>query len=46
MKVGDEIVSVDDAPYHPIRSFRGKVGHERPRRDPPREGWPGRSPSR
>ncbi len=26
MKVGDEIVAVDGAPYHPIRSFRGKVG--------------------
>ena len=26
MKVGDEIVSVDDAPYHQIRSFRGKAG--------------------
>jgi carboxyl-terminal processing protease len=26
MKIGDEIVSVDDAPYHPIRSFRGKIG--------------------
>lgn len=25
-KVGDEIVSVDGAPYHPVRSFRGKVG--------------------
>jgi carboxyl-terminal processing protease len=24
LKVGDEIVSVDGAPYHPIRSFRGK----------------------
>ena len=28
LKVGDEIVSVDGAPYHPIRSFRGKVGQE------------------
>jgi carboxyl-terminal processing protease len=27
LKVGDEIVAVDGAPYHPIRSFRGKVGH-------------------
>lgn len=27
LKVGDEIVSVDGAPYHPIRSFRGKVGN-------------------
>jgi carboxyl-terminal processing protease len=26
LKVGDEIVSVDGAPYHPIRSFRGKAG--------------------
>lgn len=28
LKVGDEILSVDGASYHPIRSFRGKVGHE------------------
>lgn len=28
LKVGDELLSVDGAPYHPIRSFRGKVGHE------------------
>jgi len=27
LKVGDEILDVDGAPYHPIRSFRGKVGH-------------------
>lgn len=27
LKVGDEILKVDGAPYHPIRSFRGKVGH-------------------
>ncbi len=27
LKVGDEILAVDGAPYHPIRSFRGKVGH-------------------
>lgn len=27
LKVGDEFVSVDGAPYHPVRSFRGKVGH-------------------
>src|SRR5262249_52295712 len=26
LKVGDEIVSIDGAPYHPVRSFRGKVG--------------------
>ena len=26
LKVGDEILSVDAALYHPIRSFRGKVG--------------------
>lgn len=26
LKVGDEIVAVDGAPYHPIRSFRGKSG--------------------
>lgn len=28
LNVGDEIVAIDDAAYHPIRSFRGKVGHE------------------
>lgn len=28
LKVGDEIVSVDGKPYHPIRSFRGKAGRE------------------
>jgi carboxyl-terminal processing protease len=28
LKVGDEIVSVDGAPYHPIRSFRGKGGRD------------------
>jgi carboxyl-terminal processing protease len=28
LKVGDEILSVDAAPYHPIRSFRGKVGDQ------------------
>ena len=28
LKVGDEILSVDGAPYHPVRSFRGRVGHE------------------
>jgi carboxyl-terminal processing protease len=27
LKVGDEILAVNGAPYHPIRSFRGKVGH-------------------
>ena len=26
LKVGDEILSVDAAAYHPIRSFRGKIG--------------------
>jgi carboxyl-terminal processing protease len=26
LKIGDEIVSVDGAPYHPVRSFRGKAG--------------------
>ena len=26
LKVGDEILSVDAALYHPIRSFRGKIG--------------------
>ncbi len=29
LKVGDEILAVDGAPYHPIRSFRGKVGQSR-----------------
>lgn len=28
LKVGDEIVAVDGAPHHQIRSFRGKIGHE------------------
>ena len=28
LKVGDEIVSVDGEPYHPIRSFRGKIGKD------------------
>ena len=28
LKVGDELLNVDGSPYHPIRSFRGKVGHE------------------
>jgi carboxyl-terminal processing protease len=28
LKVGDEIVSVDGTPYHPIRSFRGKAGND------------------
>jgi carboxyl-terminal processing protease len=27
LKVGDEIVAVDGAAHHQIRSFRGKVGH-------------------
>ena len=27
LKVGDEIVAVDGATHHQIRSFRGKVGH-------------------
>ena len=27
LKAGDEIVSVDGSPFHPIRSFRGKIGH-------------------
>src|SRR5262245_2303067 len=26
LKVGDELLAVDGAPYHPVRSFRGKVG--------------------
>lgn len=28
LKMGDEILSVDGSPFHAIRSFRGKVGHE------------------
>ncbi len=28
LRVGDEIVSVDGAPYHPIRSFRGRSGDD------------------
>jgi len=28
LKVGDEILEVDGTPYHPIRSFRGRVGHK------------------
>lgn len=28
LRVGDEILSVDGIPYHPIRSFRGKVGQD------------------
>ena len=28
LKAGDEILGVDGFPYHAIRSFRGKVGHE------------------
>ena len=28
LKVGDEIVEVDGAPYHPIRSFKGKLGQD------------------
>jgi len=28
LKVGDELLSVDGISHHPIRSFRGKVGHE------------------
>jgi len=27
LKVGDEILAVDGAPHHLIRSFRGKIGH-------------------
>lgn len=26
IRVGDEIVSIDGAPHHPVRSFRGNVG--------------------
>jgi hypothetical protein len=32
LKVGDEIVSVDGAAFHPIRSFRGRIGQEAPSR--------------
>jgi carboxyl-terminal processing protease len=28
LKVGDEIVTVDGEPYHPVRSFRDKAGRE------------------
>ncbi len=28
LKVGDEIVNIDGAPFHPIRSFRGRIGQE------------------
>jgi carboxyl-terminal processing protease len=28
LQVGDEIVAVDGAPYHPVRSFRGKAGRD------------------
>ena len=28
IKVGDEVVNVDGAPFHPIRSFRGRIGQE------------------
>ena len=28
IKVGDEIVNVDGAPFHPIRSFRDRIGQE------------------
>ena len=28
IKIGDEIVNVDGAPFHPIRSFRGRIGQE------------------
>jgi carboxyl-terminal processing protease len=28
LQVGDELLSVDGVAYHPIHSFRGKVGHE------------------
>ncbi len=42
LKVGDEIVSVDGAPYHPIRSFRGKIGEQVARHRPPRRERPDR----
>jgi carboxyl-terminal processing protease len=28
LRIGDEIVSINGAPYHPVRSFRGKAGNE------------------
>jgi carboxyl-terminal processing protease len=28
LQFGDEIISVDSAPYHPVNSFRGKSGNE------------------
>ena len=28
LEVGDEIVAVDGAPHHQLRSFRGRVGHQ------------------
>jgi carboxyl-terminal processing protease len=28
INVGDEVVNVDEAPFHPIRSFRGRIGQE------------------
>jgi carboxyl-terminal processing protease len=28
LKIGDEIVNVDGAPFHSIRSFRGRIGQE------------------
>ncbi len=28
LKIGDELVAVDGAPHHQVRSFRGKIGHE------------------
>lgn len=28
LQIGDEIVAVDGAPYHPVRSFRGKAGKD------------------
>jgi len=28
IKVGDEVVNVDGAPFHPIRSFRGRIGQQ------------------
>jgi carboxyl-terminal processing protease len=28
IKVGDEVVNVGGAPFHPVRSFRGRIGQE------------------
>jgi carboxyl-terminal processing protease len=30
LRVGDEIIAVDGAPFHPIKSFASKIGHQVP----------------